>query len=71
MTKKRYQKLLYALMQKTNQEYIKVFGKGVDNWGKVLKSVPKIKFANMDQAKVHSYAEAWESLKPIRNQYGM
>lgn len=71
MTKKRYRKLCYALMQKINQKHIEVCGKGSDNWGKVLKGVLKLEFKNIDQTKFSSYAEAWESIKPIREQYGM
>lgn len=71
MTRKRYVKLVYALMQEVNKEYIKTFGKGADNWGRCLKSVQRIKYGSKATPKLTSYAEAWESLKPLRDQYGM
>lgn len=70
MTKKRYRKLAYALMQKIQAKHIEVCGKSADNWGKVLKGVSKVEFKAID-LKFKSYEEAWESIKPIREQYGM
>lgn len=65
MTRKRYIKLVYALMTKFNE------GNKIASMGTLLKGVQKLEFKNMDQTKLHSYSEAWESLKTIRNQYGM
>ena len=70
MTRKRYIKLGYALMQKINQKHIDIHGTGIDNWGKVLKGIQYLEFERIDP-KFKSYAEAWDSIKPIRNQYGM
>lgn len=58
MTAKRYRKLGYALMSK-----IMV---GSKDAGKVLKAMRKAKPNNG-----LTYAQAWEYLKPIREQYGM
>ena len=62
MTKKRYIKLVYALMQKMGQET------PIAEMGILLKGVQRIEFKNCSY---NSYADAWESLKSIRNQYGM
>ena len=70
MTKKRYKKLGYALMQRINTTHIEIYGKGVDGWGKVLKGVQRVGFRKLDP-RFNSYDEAWESIKPIREQYGM
>lgn len=66
MTAKRYHKLFYALMQKIHQEDpLKNFVK----WGGVLQAT---KTADPFEKGVHkSYAEAWESLRSIREEYGM
>ncbi len=71
MTRQRYIKLLYALMQRINQKHIEVFGTPAENWGKVLKGTLRIKYRSTQNPIVTSYAEAWEMLKPIREQYGM
>ena len=71
MTKNRYRKLVYALMQKCNQDYIKMTGHTVSKCGRALKGCLRLEFANMDKTKVNSYAEAWECLKPLREQFGM
>jgi hypothetical protein len=63
MTKKRYKKLMYALMQKAHGGFIKFQYAGC-----IFKSVQKIEFKDI---KFNSYAEAWDSLKNIRNLYGM
>lgn len=71
MTKKRYRKLMYALMQRVNEG--QKFPFGIRNTyfrptGTLLKSVQKIEFKDI---KFNSYAEAWDSLKNIRSLYGM
>lgn len=71
MTRKRYIKLAYALMQRINADHIKVCGKSADNWGKVLANVQKVKYGTKQAPKFNSYAEAWEYILPIRQQYGM
>lgn len=71
MTRKRYIKLGYALMAKINKTHIDIYGKGYENWGKVFKNVSKIKFNTDHAPKTNSYKEAWETIKPIREQYGM
>lgn len=71
MTKKRYRKMVYAIMQKCNQDYIKMTGHTVNNCGRALKGCLRLEYANMDKTKVSSYAEAWEMLKPIRQSVGM
>lgn len=71
MTKKRYRKLVYALMQKCNQDYIKMTGHTVNKCGRALKGCLSLEFANMDKTKVSSYAEAWECLKDLRKNCGM
>jgi hypothetical protein len=71
MTRKRYIKLFYALMQKINAEHIRVCGKPADEWGKVLRGVRRIKFGADWTPETTSYAEAWENLRTIRQQYGM
>ena len=62
MTKKRFRKLMYALMQRANEGYKFPYA------GSVLKSVQKIEFKDI---KFNSYAEAWDRLKNIRSLYGM
>ena len=62
MTKKRYRKLMYALMQRTNEGY------KFPHAGTILKAVQQIEFKDI---KFNSYAEAWDSLKNIRSLYGM
>lgn len=52
MTRKRYIKLLYALMQEMNKEYREMFGTHAPKIGRVLKSVNKV------EPKI-PYAEAW------------
>ena len=64
MTRKRYIKLLYALMQEMNKEYRGMFGKTAPKVGRVLKGVQKVN-------PTIPYAEAWECLKDIRKRYGM
>jgi uncharacterized Zn finger protein len=59
------------MMQKINQDYIKMTGHTVSKCGRALKGCLRLEFANMDKAKVSSYAEAWEMLKPIRETVGM
>ena len=70
MTRKRYRKLGYALMQKINSQHIAIYGTGYDDWKRVLKGIQRVSFINIDP-KFKSYADAWESIKPIREQYGM
>ena len=55
-------------MQKMNIDHLKWCGTSADDWGKVLKAVDKIELKHPTHA---SYADAWESLKPIRKVYGM
>ena len=62
MTRKRYIKLVYALMQKIGQAM------PVAEMGMLLRGVQRIEWKNV---KCNSYADAWESLKSIRSQYGM
>ena len=71
MTRKRYIKLGYALMQKINTKSIEMSGRSAQGWGKVLANVQKIRYGTIRAPGFASYAEAWESLKPIREQYGM
>lgn len=71
MTRKRYIKLMYALMQRINQRYISVYGHGYDGWGKVLKDVSRLNYGTAHHPKTKSYAEMWACLKFIREQYGM
>ncbi len=71
MTRQRYIKLVYALMQRINQHHIDVFGTPAENWDKVLKGTLRIKYRSGQNPIVTSYAEAWEILKPIRERYGM
>lgn len=71
MTRQRYIKLLYALMQRINQKHIEVFGNPAENWGTVLKCTLNVKYRSAQEPIVTSYAEAWEILKPLREQYGM
>lgn len=66
MTRKRYIKLLYALSQKIHTE-----GRRAKHWGKVLKATQHIKYGTERQPMYKSYAEAWEGLKDLRQQYGM
>ena len=68
MTKKRYRKLFYALMQRINLDHIKWCGTPADEMGKLLKCAQRVEIKN---AKVASYAEAWEMLKPLRQANGM
>lgn len=67
MTRKRYIKLAYALMQKIHQ----AGGCKAEGWGTVLKGVSRVKYGTKQFPKTQSYAEAWESIKSIRVQYGM
>lgn len=71
MTRKRFRKLGYALMQRINTAHIAIYGKGCDGWGTVLKGVQKVSFGTKQAPNCSSYAEAWESIKPIREQYGL
>ena len=64
MTRKRYTKLLYALMQEINKGHIKWCGYPAKDFGKVLKAVQKAK-------PTMPYAEAWECLKDLRKSCGM
>ena len=67
MTRKRYIKLAYALMQKIHQ----AGGCRAEGWGKVLKGVSRVKYGTAQSPKTESYAEAWATIKSIREQYGM
>lgn len=67
MTAKRYHKLLYALMQKIHQEDPL---KNHVKWGSVLRAVG-LSTPIEPPGKHNSYAEAWESLRTIREEYGM
>ena len=71
MTRKRYIKLFYALAQRMNQKHIEVCGCAIKDWGKALKNVQNIKFGTAHSPLTSSYKEAWELIKPIREQYGM
>lgn len=71
MTRKRYVKLVYALMQEINKDHRKWCGKTAENYGLVLKGVQRIKYGSAATPKLTTYAEAWESLKEIRAIYGM
>ena len=71
MTRKRYVKLVYALMQEINKDYTKMCGTGMENWGRVLKSVQRIKYRSAATPQLTNYAEAWDSLASIRKQFGM
>lgn len=71
MNRKRFRKLGYALMQRINTTHIAVYGNGVGDWGTVLKGAQKVGFGTKQAPKYSSYAEAWESIKPIREQYGL
>lgn len=71
MTRQRYIKLFYALMQRINQKNIELLGTSAKDWGKVLKGVQAVKFGTKQAPHGKSYAEAWESLKPVREAYGM
>lgn len=65
MTRKRYVKLLYALMQKMHQAH------NFEKAGRTFNATLKVGFKCTNSPEVKSYAEAWEILKPIRKQYGM
>lgn len=69
MTRKRYRKLLYALIQKMGKEYRRTFGTAPQDWGKVLKSVLDLK-PNFNE-EISSYKQCWDMLSITRNQYGM
>lgn len=73
MTKKRYIKLLYALMQKMHLEHTETCSRsfGKEKWGRVLKSALNAKpFPN--SYRIKSYQEIWEdTLADIRERYGM
>lgn len=71
MTKKRYRKMIYALMQKINKDCIEKTGYPAVKVGRALKGCLRIEFTNMDKTKVSSYAEAWETLKPLRESVKM
>ena len=71
MTRKRYIKLGYALMQRINAGCIKASGTSMDDMGKILANVQRIKYGTERAPKFNSYAEAWEYILPIRQQYGM
>ena len=66
MTKKRYRKMVYALMQKINKDCIERTGLPAVKVGRALKGCLRLEYANMDHTKVSSYADAWEMLKLIR-----
>lgn len=70
MTRKRYKKLGYALMQKLNQYHIETYGTPGENMGNVLKWASTVTFDRISP-KFHSYEEAWESIKGIRQIVGM
>ena len=69
MTRKRFTKLFYALMQKMNKKHIEVCGTSSENWGKVLKHALTITPYKVES--FTSYKQLWESLLPIRKVYGM
>jgi hypothetical protein len=71
MTRKRYIKLGYALMQKINVVHIQATGERAKDWGKVLRHVRTVKFGSKNAPNTNSYAEAWERVKSIRELYGM
>ncbi len=71
MTRKRYIKLGYALMQRINEDHIKACGTSIENMGKILAATRRIKYGTERAPKFNSYAEAWEYIAPIRQQYGM
>lgn len=62
MTKKRYHKLFRALMTKMMSGY--------PSAGRCIRAAATADPIN-NGGKFKSYAEAWESLKPIRDDYGM
>ena len=70
MTRKRFTKLFYALMQEMNKDHLKTCGTSAKNWGRVLKAVSVAHPFPNDKG-VTSYEECWENLKSIRNLYGM
>ena len=70
MTKKRYRKLMYALMQKINKRYIDLFGETEEGVGQLLKGTLKTELS-LCAPEIHSYQQAWDVLLPLRNQYGM
>ena len=71
MTKKRYRKMVYALIQKMNKDCIDKTGTPASKIGRGLKGCLRLEYANMDKTKVSSYAEAWEMLKFLREPNGM
>ena len=69
MTRKRFTKLFYALMQEINKKHIEVCGTPAENWGKVLKHALTTKPYNVEG--FTSYEQLWERMLPIRKAYGM
>lgn len=63
MTKKRFNKLFRALMTKMMTGY--------PTAGRCIRAAATADPIHKEGAKFKSYAEAWESLKPIRDDYGM
>ena len=70
MTRKRYRKLLYALIQKMGEEYRGTFGIAPKDWGKVLKSVLDLK-PSFDGKGCSSYQEMWDYALLLRKKHGM
>jgi hypothetical protein len=58
-------------MQRINAKHIEMCGEGAKDWGKVLAGVQRVKYGSKQAPQLQSYAEAWESIKSIREQYGM
>ena len=71
MTKKRYRKLVYALMQKIHKDCMEKTGTHAENIGRALMGCLRLEYKNMDHTKVSSYAEAWEMLKFLREPNNM
>ena len=69
MTRKRFTKLFYALMQEINKKHIEVCGTPAEKWGRVLENALTIKPYKVEG--FTSYEELWERLLPIRKAYGM
>ena len=69
MTRKRFTKLFYALMQEIHKKNIEVCGTPSKGWGKVLDHALTTKPYKVDG--FTSYEELWERMLPIRKVYGM
>ena len=63
MTRKRWKKLMWALLTKM------CIDRGVKITGDMYKYYRDLRFTDFHGVK--SYAEAWDPLLPIRNSYGM